>query len=647
MLASLLKREIKEPVITKNYDDILNYNNFILDKYTKSKYNDLLENKKIKMLLGIIKRRIPDEKKYFKRLMKEFKLILLFDFENVFYQVNEILELVGDVPHIIRGSAGSCLYCYLLAITDIDPIKENIALSRFMHKTRKSIPDIDIDFPSHLRDKIYQKIFINWENNVARISNHIKFKESSAYREAIRMMGYRKFVPKNYELSDIFQKQSDRDKVHKLANDLIGKFRCYSLHCGGIVIFPSKVPDDYYLQDFEIINGQMGKQIKLDKDEVENEDLIKIDILSNRGLSQLLCISDRKLIDYPHDDAVFKMLSFGENIGLTHSESRAMMKVFRTMKPKNIKEIAVGLALIRPAAAKNNQKSDFLKDYDIYKYERNNYIIFDDDATRFIKKILRCDESTADNYRRAFSKGKLKEISEFKRKYYKIEKNLEVRKIIIERLEQLHYYSFCKSHAYSYANLVYALAYQKLHNSKEFWLSTLNNCNSSYRKWVHYRQAVNIGIELCCGKKPYKLNGNKLISYKKEKQYYSNPVDQYFNYGYWIGKQFLPGMYYNEYWKERTNKHKNLEKVISKDNDLLYCNFKGLIATGRGCKKNNGKGYITFVTIGVDNNTFIDLVLYGYHKISNMAVLKGFGKVKYDGYCKYIEVSKFESCYIK
>ena len=60
----------------------------------------------------------------------------------------------------------------------------------------ESIPDIDIDFPSHLRDKIYQKIFTNWENNVARISNHIKFKESSAYREAIRMMGYRKFVPK-------------------------------------------------------------------------------------------------------------------------------------------------------------------------------------------------------------------------------------------------------------------------------------------------------------------------------------------------------------------------------------------------------------------------------------------------------------------
>ena len=130
-----------------------------------------------------------------------------------------------------------------------------------------------------------------------------------------------------------------------------------------------------------------------------------------------------KLTDYPYDDAVFNMLCMGENIGLTHSESRAMMKVFRTMKPKNIKEIAIGLALIRPAAAKNNQKSEFLKDYDIYKYDRNSYIIFDDDATRFIKKLLKCDESTADNYRRAFSKGKSKEMNEFKINITNLEKN--------------------------------------------------------------------------------------------------------------------------------------------------------------------------------------------------------------------------------
>ena len=38
-----------------------------------------------------------------------------------------------------------------------------------------------------------------------------------------------------------------------------------------------------------------------------------------------------------------------------------MMKVFKTMNPKSIKEIAIALALIRPAAAKNYQKAEFLK----------------------------------------------------------------------------------------------------------------------------------------------------------------------------------------------------------------------------------------------------------------------------------------------
>ena len=51
-------------------------------------------------------------------------------------------------------------------------------------------------------------------------------------------------------------------------------------------------------------------------------------------------------------------------------------------------------------------------------------------------------------------------------------------------------------------------------------------------------------------------------------------------------------------------------------------------------------------TIGIDNNKFIDLVLYGYHKVSTMTVIKGYGKVKYDGYCKYIEVSKFDNVYL-
>ena len=63
-------------------------------------------------------------------------------------------------------------------------------------------------------------------------------------REAIRDQGYRKFVPREYNLSDIFDDKEKIKQVKDKAKELIGSLRCYSLHCGGIVIFPDNVPDN-------------------------------------------------------------------------------------------------------------------------------------------------------------------------------------------------------------------------------------------------------------------------------------------------------------------------------------------------------------------------------------------------------------------
>ena len=180
----------------------------------------------------------------------------------------------------------------------------------------------------------------------------------------------------------------------------------------------------------------------MDKDQVEDADMIKIDILSNRGLSQLIDIDTTDFRKYQQDDyTTYKLFENGTNLGITHAESRAMMKVFKTMKPKSIKELAIALALIRPAASKNYQKSYFLRDYTPYKYDKSNFIIFDDDATRYIRKILNCTEADADIYRRAFAKNK-KVKNEFITKYSKVEKDYTKRQQTIERLEQLEYYSF-------------------------------------------------------------------------------------------------------------------------------------------------------------------------------------------------------------
>ena len=207
----------KEDIFEYNVE-LYKKNQLVLEKYIKSsensyKLNKVFKNDKIIKLIKIWNREIKDKKNYFKRIYKEFRLIIKFRFEEVFFQVHEILKLSNNYPHIIRGSAGSCLLCYLMKITHIDPIEENIELSRFMHKKRKDIPDIDIDFPSTYRDLIYKKIFAKWKDKVARISNHIKFKEKSAIREAIRDEGYRKFVPKDIDLHKIFKDEKIVKKV--------------------------------------------------------------------------------------------------------------------------------------------------------------------------------------------------------------------------------------------------------------------------------------------------------------------------------------------------------------------------------------------------------------------------------------------------
>jgi len=140
-----------------------------------------------KLITNKFVRKCPDLLEYSSRLEKELDLIVKKKFVNYILQVCEILELVGDTPHIIRGSSGSSLVCWLLGITNIDPISNSICFARFLNEFRNSMPDIDMDFPHNHRDKIFTKIFEKW-NNVVRISNHVLYGQKSAIRKALKDM---------------------------------------------------------------------------------------------------------------------------------------------------------------------------------------------------------------------------------------------------------------------------------------------------------------------------------------------------------------------------------------------------------------------------------------------------------------------------
>ncbi len=584
----------------------------------------IMEDPIAKTIIGKFVGKCPKNISYLNRLATELDIIIKKNFYEYILQVVELLDLVKDIPHIIRGSAGSSLVCYCLGITNIDPVADSVSFARFLNESRETMPDIDFDFPHKQRDKVFERINEHWPERVARISNHVIYQNKSATREAIRQTmikheGKSKFIPKSKCDSKFFPKW--KLEIDNKKKELIGTMRCYSLHCGGIVIYDNEIPQDVKLE------SKNKNQIKYNKDDVAESGLFKIDILSNRGLSQLFDSNKSAIESYPPEDTnITKLFVKGNNIGLTFAESPAMRKILACVKPKTPMDIAFCLALVRPAAA-NGAKTKAIIDFE--RGEFGNYLIFDDDAIHFIQSSINCDESTADKYRRAFSKNKSKLIKEFDGLINEFKIGSNDKKQLYGSLNDLRRYSFCKSHAISYAKLVWALAYNKVYNPEQFWLATLNNCHSSYRKWVHFNEAKSAGIKLCLGKKPFQLktglDGSELICVNEKytnkdlSDHIKSPSPtQYLNWGYWISNEFLPNMYLNI-----------IESDEPLEPDNYVVEFRGLIATGRihyeskyKYSKNEG---ITFLTIGYANNKFVDITInkpVNYHPFD---VVKGTG----------------------
>ncbi|NDG30385.1 hypothetical protein EB118_09970 [bacterium] len=99
----------------------------------------------LELLIKQFKRELPEGIDYTDRLKEELELIARLGFAKHFLRVREILDLTKDIPHITRGSAGSSLVCWLMGISDVDPVQEHIPLARFMNPKRDDLPDIDLD----------------------------------------------------------------------------------------------------------------------------------------------------------------------------------------------------------------------------------------------------------------------------------------------------------------------------------------------------------------------------------------------------------------------------------------------------------------------------------------------------------------------
>lgn len=552
-------------------------------------------------IICLFVRQIPDKDIYKERLNKELKLILEKNlFENIMRAI-DILKLTHGIPHVTRGSCGSSLVCYLLGISHVDPIKNNICFARFINQYRETLPDIDFDFPHYLRDEVFLKLFQKWGKKVARISNHNYYHEKSALRESLRRNGVHEFISK-YELTSKLKSydQDFQDQIYETQKQLDGTFRGYSLHCGGIIYFPNGIPEEHILDESD---GKIIPQVHLNKHDVAEQKNFKIDILSSRALSQLYYCRYFQDIDFnTHlgDSATIQLLSSGNNVGITLAETPLMKKALILIKPTSIMDLAICLAIIRPAA------KDAKKEFEMGKY-RKSTMIFDDDIIQLLAKLLKCDEEKADKYRRGYCKDDKKCLQIIQNTLKNRPKSTQTR--VMNILSNLRKYGFCKAHALSYAQLVWQLAYEKAHHPKRFWESTLKNTKSCYRNWVHIYEAHCNDVTLDVRNSSMSIYANQRLDLQ-----ISTPIEHLKHYGYWQIKEktFYKGCYY-----------------CKRGDDIL---FNGLVASSRMIHR--GKRKLLILCVGVSYQSFIELLVNGACQYNTKKVIvQGIGKIKRE--CEY------------
>lgn len=136
---------------------------------------------------GLQKKGLLNKKEYVERIKMELGVIRDKNFAEYFLTMKAIFDVANE--HMLlgpaRGSAGGSLVCYVLGITNIDPIKYDLLFERFLSIHRKEEPDVDSDVED--RDLLFTLLREKFgTENVIPISNYNTFKLKTLVRDVSR-----------------------------------------------------------------------------------------------------------------------------------------------------------------------------------------------------------------------------------------------------------------------------------------------------------------------------------------------------------------------------------------------------------------------------------------------------------------------------
>jgi DNA polymerase-3 subunit alpha len=444
----------------------------------------------------------------------------------------------SGIPVVGRGSAAGSLVAYSLGITQVDPITEGLYFERFLNEARSDPPDVDLDIDWRRRDDVLEYIYDRYgRDRTAMIASYTRFRARLAVREVAKAVGtdpeeinrFAKRLPRvnPADIVDAVERlpAASRERLDmeryrwiiEQAARLDNFPRHLGIHPGGIVITPRPLTDYVALE--RATKGLVVTQC--DMYQAEKLGLVKIDILGQRGQAVIVdCMSHAKNIhgdDFTipdGDPATYRLLQSGKTIGAFQIESPGLRALLRDLRPEELNDITLALALIRPGASDSGMKKVFLDrhhgcDTTVYPDPRLEGILAETHGV-FIyqEQVLLCAQAiagfnlpAADLLRRAITKdrhgGAYKKLC---RRFLDgaVGNGVPIKKAIdiFKLLSLFAGFGFCKAHAATYGYLAYQSAYFKVHYPHVFIRSVLNNDGGYYPASVYISEARRLGVRI-------------------------------------------------------------------------------------------------------------------------------------------------------
>lgn len=431
-----------------------------------------------------------------------------------------------------RGSAAGSLVCYLLGITEVDPIAARLLFERFLTPARTSLPDIDSDFPASRRDDITNYIAQRWgEDRVVRVGTHIRLANRGVMRDVARVLestlnidfrdvdAVSKIIEEaesstaglGLTWDELWAQHGDVLAQYKAkypvwfayAERLVGRLKSYGRHAAGVVIDP----EESIVDRLPLRVGEHSDQpiTEFAMNDLEYLGYVKFDILTLRTLDTIqMCLdliaSDPvfeghvpdiyRWRDEYDDPEVWDTLCRGDTIGVFQVETSTGTALTKKFGPRSLDDLCAILTLVRPGPLRSGLTESYLRrrmgleavipahpSLEDVLDKTYQSMIYQEDIMAVCRRLADYTAEEADEVRSILGKKKVERVQSEGVRFIERCERRGVERSVAEKLwaqmQEFAKYAFNRSHSWAYAMLAYQTAWLKTHFPVQFLTSVL------------------------------------------------------------------------------------------------------------------------------------------------------------------------------